>query len=461
MLQPPPMAAMHPETRTLHEGIDARIRATGTPDTSPDGPTITTDLLGSSTMVAWQEEKASGSMTDARCWAEQPSVYGRYATDAGVALVERLKELYAARAAIAVDCGAQAVALVVDVLLEPGSHAVLGRQVYGKSRIHLEWLAQRIGATVTVVDHVDAATLEREVRPETRLVLAETYSNPLTRALDPDAVSDVVVALRAGRAPGLRLVVDDTIATPWGPRRPLLDRPGLDVVVGAGTKAIAGRDRDLLGYVATNDVALANAVSDLVAARGGVLSWRAAEAIVDGLAVAGAWHARRCAAATAVAGFLASRPEVETVFHPSRPEHPDAAVIARAWARPGSLLAFRVRDLDEPGTAHLCDVIATTRVWRYALSFDGLASRVNHHVSVSEHFTPPPRLRRQGIDRLVRLGCGLEHPDDLVATLRWALDHHAAISRDEVGAWQAERAADLGIPWPHARPVSRGERRSA
>ena len=86
-----------------------------------------------------------------------------------------------------------------------------------------------------------------------------------------------------------------------------------------------------------------------------------------------------------------------------------------------------------------------TGVVRYALSFDGLVTKVNHHTTVSEYFTPPPVLRRQGLDRLVRLGVGVEDPDDLIACLAWALDAAPQISRDEVVAWAAARSAALGL----------------
>ena len=86
-----------------------------------------------------------------------------------------------------------------------------------------------------------------------------------------------------------------------------------------------------------------------------------------------------------------------------------------------------------------------TTVFRYALSFDGLVSKVNHHRTVSEYFTPAPRLRTQGIDRIVRLGVGVEHVDDLTAALDWALANHTNISQEDVAAWQRARRTGLGL----------------
>jgi cystathionine beta-lyase/cystathionine gamma-synthase len=307
----------------------------------------------------------------------------------------------------------------------------------------MRWLADRLGGAVTIVDDGDHAALASAIRPETRVVFAETFTNPLVRAQDVPALVALVAAARA-TAPDVRLVIDSTIATPWAFATPLLAQ-GVDIVVASGTKALSGSDRDLWGYIATNDTPTANAVMDLIAMRGGILDWRRAAAILDGLDAASDAHARRSETATRVAAFLAAHPRVSEVFHPSRPDHPDAAIIARGYRRYGSLLSFRVTGADEARTRHVADVLAMTTVVRYALSFDGLATKVNHHQTVSEYFTPKEDLRRSGFDRLVRLGIGLEDADDLIAALNWALHHAADVTPEAVEAWQAARVATLGV----------------
>jgi cystathionine beta-lyase/cystathionine gamma-synthase len=217
------------------------------------------------------------------------------------------------------------------------------------------------------------------------------------------------------------------------------------VVVGAGTKALGGRDTDLWGYVATSDPRIGNAVMDLMAMRGGILDWRRATAILAGWEQAGEQHARRSATASRIAAFLASHPNVSEVFHPSLPDHPDAKAIAAQYVRHGSLLSFRVKGADENRTRHYADVLATTVIVRYALSFDGLATKVNHHKTVSEYFTPPDQLRRNGFDRLIRLAVGLEDPDDLIAALNWTLHHADSMTAADLDAWQRARIEDLRL----------------
>ena len=140
--------------------------------------------------------------------------------------------------------------------------------------------------------------------------------------------------------------------------------------------------------------------------RGGILDWRRAAAVASAFDGASESHARRSATASRVAAFLSAHPKVSEVFHPSLPNHPDRAAIDRHYARHGSLLSFRIAGADEDRTRHYADVLATTVIVRYALSFDGLATKVNHHRTVSEYFTAPDQLKRNGFDRLIRLAVG-------------------------------------------------------
>jgi cystathionine beta-lyase/cystathionine gamma-synthase len=107
------------------------------------------------------------------------------------------------------------------------------------------------------------------------------------------------------------------------------------------------------------------------------------------------------------------------------------------------MVSFRVRDATEERTRHYADVLATTVVVRYALSFDGLATKVNHHKTVSEYFTPPDQLRRNGFDRLIRLAVGTEDADDLIAALNWTLHHAESISAADIAGWQERRLEEL------------------
>jgi cystathionine beta-lyase/cystathionine gamma-synthase len=410
----PRLPDMGPATRELHERVNGNA-----PWVHPEQRTIQRDLGDSRNVVAWQEAKARFVLEGDGAWSELPHLYARYGTPGTAELIASIRTLEHARCGFVTDCGMQAVALVADILLQRDAHAVVMRQVYNKTRSFIESSAKRVGATITLVDDGDLPAFEAALRPQTRFVFAETFTNPLTRAQDVPAL-----VARVARIPGARLVLDTTIASPWGMRRPAIDQ-GVDVVVTSMTKSVGGQDTALGGYIATNDAELGNQVMDLIAMRGGILDDERARRVTANLPAAERNHARRCDTAAKVAAFLAGHPRVERVFHPSRPDHPDSAVIARDYVRTGSLLAFRVKDTDEAGHGALADRLVSTGVPRYALSFDGLVTKVNHHKTVSEYFTPPEVVTRLGIDRLVRLGIGLEDPEDLVACLDWTLDVRA------------------------------------
>ena len=432
----PPLAEMGAATRELHDALDAHARADGVAWLHPEHRTIQRDLLGSPNVVAWQEAKAAFLLAGDGAWSELPHLYARYGTPGTSELIAEVRRLEGARCAVVTDCGMQATALVADALLTPGSHAVVLRQIYNKAKTYFEWAARRAGAELTFVDDGDPAAVAAAVRPNTRFVFAETFTNPLMRAQDIAALG-----IAAGHA---HLVIDGTIATPWAFRTPLLAQ-GATIVVGSLTKALGGQDAALGGYVATNDAELGNQLMDLLAMRGGILDDERARRIAAGIPAAAEAHARRCASASAIAGFLARHPRIERAFHPSLPDHPDAAVIARDYLRHGSIVSFRVAGADERQHRHLADVLVSCTVPRYALSFDGLPTKINHHRTVSEYFTPPDVIARAWIDRLIRIGVGIEDAQDVIACLNWTLHHADRVTTEELDAWRANRAAQLQL----------------
>lgn len=394
-------------------------------------------------MIAWQEEKARLSFLGEDCWAHLPTTYGRYGSESTRALIAEIEELEHASAAIATESGMGAAALLFDVLFEPGMHAVLVQASYNKTKVYMKRLADRLDGSLDLVPEGSLERLEDAIRETTRFVFVETYSNPLTRAVDAPALVDLVSRARQ-RSPRLVSVVDNTVATPWGLETPLLDT-GVDFVVSSGTKAMDGRDQNMWGYVASNRVREMNEIMDLLAMRGGTLDWRRAQAVASGLDEARSRFERRCETAGEIARFLSRHQRVSRVHHPSLSDHPDADVIAERYRYPGSLLSFRIEGATEDSTRHFCDVLAMTGVPRYALSFDGLVTKINHHRSVSEYFATEEEARVLGIDRLVRLGVGLEAPEDLIACLDWALASFEEITADEADAWQSRRRRDLNL----------------
>ena len=436
---------MSEQTQALHNAVDENIRQRGRAYLHPESPTLMCDLLQSQNVVSWQENKGEALFLEETCWSELSPLYARYGTHATFALIQYLKRLYDARAALVTDSGMQAVAVAFDALLEPGDHAITLRQVYNKSKTYLDRLMSRIGGTLTIVDDGNLEQLEASIQENSRLIFCETFTNPLMRAQDPEALGRLVLSKRA-LAKRLALIVDDTIASPWGLKRPLLSYDGIDIVVGAGTKSLGGQDRDMFGYIASHDIGFSNAAMDLLALRGGILDWRRAEAVLAGFESAEINHRKRVQNAKAISHFLSSHPKVLQVFHPSTKDYIDREIFEKHYDLSGTIVSFRLRDADEPTTKHFTDVLASSGVIRYALSFDGLVTKVNHHPTVSEYFTPKDVLTRSGIDRVVRLAVGTEAPEDIIACLNWALHHHPTITPGVLNEWLGTRRQELGLP---------------
>ncbi len=315
-LQPAPRrSAMDPSTEALHESIDENIRRRGRGYLSPDGDSVAVDLLGSARMLKWQERKAAATLLGSFCWSELPPVYGRYGGEESRKLVTRIKALEGAAAAVVTDSGMAAAAVLFDALLAPGDHAIVARSLYNKSKAYLAWLEQRMSIRVTLLNDDEVETFFDRVTDRTRMILVEIFTNPLMRAFEP---ASLVAAARAGRerSPGLRLVVDDTLLSPWAVETPLLAQ-GADFVVASGTKALDGRDKNLWGYVASNRVDELNACMDILAMRGGILDEGRCRSVLAGLDRARPNFEKRCRGAAEVARFLDTHPAVSEVFHPS------------------------------------------------------------------------------------------------------------------------------------------------
>ena len=277
-------------------------------------------------VIAWQEGKAAFLFASEGCWSELPHLYARYGTTATAALIARLKALeHAARRA--------------GLRLGHAGHRARLRRADGRRaarRADAAGLQQdpqlpRVAgrrasaASVTIVDDGDHAALAAAIRPETRFVFAETFTNPLVRAQDLDALRDVD---RRGARDRRRRC--GSCSTPRSPRRgrsstPLLDR--------ASTSSSPAAPRRSAATIATCGATsrpttpqFANAVMDLMAMRGGILDWRRADGDRRRLRRRRARRTRGDRRrASRVAAFLAAHPKVSEVFHPSLPTHPDAA----------------------------------------------------------------------------------------------------------------------------------------
>jgi cystathionine beta-lyase/cystathionine gamma-synthase len=334
--------------------------------------------------------------------------YSRSVNPTRTALEKQLASLEEARYCSAFASGVAATSAVLN-LLSAGDHVVVGDDLYGGTYRLFSRVFSRYGITFSYVDMSDEVATRAAMTPATKLMWAETPTNPLLKLVD-------IAALAALRPAGVLLAVDNTFASPYF-QSPLA--LGADIVVHSTTKYIGGHS-DLIGGAAiTNDAAVAEQIKFHQNAVGGVPgpfdAWLALRGAKT-LALRMREHERN---ATAVASFLAARDDIERVNYPGLASHPQHALAARQMRGFGGMVSFTVR-----GDAERTFAFArSTKLFALAESLGGVESLIGIPARMTHGAIPKDERERRGItDNLVRISVGIEDADDLIADLRAALD---------------------------------------
>jgi cystathionine gamma-synthase/cystathionine gamma-lyase len=300
--------------------------------------------------------------------------------------------------------------------LAPGDHVVASDDVYGGTFRILDKVFGPMGVTTTWVDMTDPAKVRAAMTGRTRLVWAETPTNPMLKIIDLVAVAEVA------HAGGAQLVVDNTFATP------ALQRPlslGADVVVHSMTKYINGHSDVVGGVVITSDDALAERLRFYQNAVGAVLSPFDSFLVLRGVKTLPVRMERHCRNAAALADMLAERPEVEQVFYPGLPKHPGHEIARRQMEGFGGMMSIVVRG----GLPAARKLLETTRLFTLAESLGGVESLIEHPALMTHGSMPKAHREAIGIvDGLVRLSVGLEDEEDLLDDLIAGLEAAARAS---------------------------------
>jgi len=338
--------------------------------------------------------------------------YSRTANPTRSALETQLAALEEAHFCSAFASGMAATSAVVGSL-SSGDHVVVGEDLYGGTYRVFSKVFARYGIAFDFVDLTDLATARAALRPNTKLIWAETPTNPLMRLVD-------IAALAALRPPGAVLVVDNTFASPY------LQSPlalGADVVVHSTTKYIGGHSDVVGGAALTNDPKLAQELKFYQNAAGGVPGPFDAWLVMRGaktLAVRMREHERN---ARVVAEFLHGRDDVERVHYPGLPSHPQHELAKRQMRGFGGMLSLTLRGDSERASAFA----EATKLFSLAESLGGVESLISIPAAMTHGSIPKDERERRGVtDSLVRLSVGLEDVEDLIADLRGALDATSA-----------------------------------
>ncbi|WP_102961128.1 O-succinylhomoserine sulfhydrylase [Mangrovicella endophytica] len=347
---------------------------------------------------------------EARFKGEEPGfIYSRYANPTTRMFEERMMALEGAGDARATASGMAAVACVLQCAVKAGDHVVAARALFGSCLYIIETVLARAGVTATLVDGRDLDQWRAAVRPETKLFFMETPTNPTLEVIDVAAVAEIA------HAAGAILVVDNVFATP------MLQRPlalGADVVVYSATKHIDGQGRCLGGIVLSSEEWIAENLHDFFRHTGPSLSPFNAWTLLKGLETLPIRVKAQMESAGRIADHLAGSNKIARVIYPGRPDHPDAAIIAKQMQGGSTLVAFEVKGGKE-AAFRFSNALEIVKI---SNNLGDAKSLITHPATTTHKNLTEEARARLGIDAgLLRLSTGLEDCDDLIEDIERAL----------------------------------------
>ncbi|MGB7212847.1 MAG: aminotransferase class V-fold PLP-dependent enzyme [Gemmatimonadales bacterium] len=305
-------------------------------------------------------------------------------------------------AACAAFGSGQAAVMSVFQALAPGDHVVAPLDVYHGVHTLLKDIFERWGLVVSFVDLTDLKAADAAITSKTKLVWAESPSNPLLRITDLKALGELAHRKKA------LFAVDNTWATP------ALQRPlslGADLVMHSTTKYLGGHS-DVLGgaIVARNADGIFARIRNVQQVGGAVPSPFDCWLVARGIRSLPSRMRTHCENAMRVAEFLTTRKGVRAVHFPGLPSHPGHAVAKKQMSAFGGMLSIET----DGNAARAQQVVSRVKVFLQATSLGGTESLIEHRRSVEGPYSTTP-------ETLLRLSIGLEHPDDLIADLDQAI----------------------------------------
>lgn len=341
--------------------------------------------------------------------------YGRTSNPTVTGFEQRLAAMEGTEAAIGTSTGMAAILLLGMGLLKTGDHVICSRSVFGSTLNLFAKEFGKFGVQSTFVSQTDLHEWKAAVRPNTKLLFAETPTNPLTDVCDIQALADIA------HGAGALLTVDNCFCTP------ALQRPtelGADLVIHSGTKYLDGQGRVMAGAICGPEKLVNDVFAPIVRTAGMTLAPFNAWVVIKGLETLGIRMQAHCANALAVARFLAAHPAVTRVYYPGLESHPQHALALRQQSGLGGpIVSFDVKGSD-PDTLrrHAFKVIDSCEVLSIATNLGDTKSIISHSATTSHGRLSEEQRQAAGIGQgLVRLAVGLEHVEDIKADLQRGL----------------------------------------
>ncbi len=336
--------------------------------------------------------------------------YGRYGNPTVRELECRVAALEATDDAIAFSSGMAAMTSTLFAMLKQGDHVVLFRDCYRRTRQFVTSWLSRFGIEHSIVPPGDLDALDAAIRPNTKLVVTESPTNPFLYCVD---LEELVRRVKArGR---IRTVVDSTFATPINCRP---HQFGIDLVVHSATKYFSGHN-DVMGGVVAGPSHLTSLIREARDVMGANLDPHAAFLIARGMKTLALRVRQQNQNAQAIAEALAKHPRVERVYYPGLETHPSHAIAKAQMAGFGGVVSFVVKG----GKAAAGRVVDAARIPRIAPSLGGVESLIEQPALMSYFELDEEQLKKIEIEpALIRLAVGVEDTEELVRDLLLALE---------------------------------------
>jgi cysteine-S-conjugate beta-lyase len=296
-------------------------------------------------------------------------------------------------------------------LLRSGDEIIAVDDIYGGAFRLFEQVYRKFGIHVHYVDAANPENVFQAINKNTKLIWLETPSNPTLK------IADIAAIAAISRASGCLLCVDNTFASP------ALQKPialGADIVVHSATKYLGGHSDLIAGLVVTATEDLGEKIRFYQNAAGAILGPFDSWLVIRGMETLSLRMRQHCESAQQIAAFLKDQPEVDLVFYPGLPDHPNHDVAKRQSRGFGGIVSFTLK---EDSLAAARRFVSSTGLFKLAESLGGIKSLISHSAEMT-HKTIPTEIRRAaGVnDSLIRLSVGLEDAEDLISDLRNTFD---------------------------------------
>ncbi|MEY3139962.1 MAG: O-succinylhomoserine sulfhydrylase [Pseudomonadota bacterium] len=340
---------------------------------------------------------------------EDGYTYARLGNPTVASMEVRLAALEGTEACIATSTGMSAILLMCLGLLKSGDHVICSHSMFGSTIKLIGSEFAKFGVQTTFVSQTQVAEWKAAMQPNTRLLFAETPTNPLTEVCDIKALAEIA---HAGHA---LLVVDNCFATP------ILQRPlemGADLIVHSGTKYLDGQGRVMAGALCGSKALIDDVFGPVMRSAGMTLSPFNAWVVLKGLETLGIRMKAQSEQTIALAQWLEAQPQVARVFYPGLKSHPQHALaMAQQSGMGGAVLSFEVKaQSPEQGRENAFKVMNAMRTVSLCTNLGDVKTLVAHPASTSHGRLTEAQRQVAGIQQsLIRVAVGLEHLDDLTA----------------------------------------------